>query len=424
MFPKSDSAFSVKQLATILKQCFENPAFKGISVYGEVYSIKPGKFTYIDLGDQGTKETNSPLLKVARGYYYTSDVPLKEVKIGDVIEVKGDLSYYPHGSSLTFWATELKRVQSQSGKSLLKKQETLKKLDKLGYLREERKLPLPRFCSKVAIITAREGAAYQDILKTLHGRFPVSTVLYPSLVQGENAAKSRVKALEKAKKGDYDVILLGRGGGSKTDLSCFDDEELARSIATSKIPVITCIGHTIDIAIADRVSSKQAITPTEGASLINPSREDVQEELASFKQQLNEGRRGIVRSYERGLASLKSRLDALSPSSRIKEKRKNLAIETTSLNHTYQHVLDSFRWEKESREGSLNSLYSSLLSQKRSELKNREKIIALYNPESIKEKGYALLFKDGKKITSVLDLLKGDKIEITYPDGTKKATIE
>lgn len=424
MFQKPSSAFSVSQLSTILKQCFENPAFKGISVYGEVYSIKPGRFTYIDLGDQGIKETNSPLLKVARSYYYTSDVPLNEVKIGDVVCVKGDLSYYPHGSSLTFWAKELTRVQSQSGKSLLKKQETLKKLDKLGYLKEERKLPIPRFCQSVAIITAKEGAAYQDRLKTLHRRFPVSTMLFPSIVQGENAAKSRVKALEKAKKGNFDVILLGRGGGSKTDLSCFDDETLALSIATSKIPVITCIGHTIDVAIADRVSSKQAITPTEGASLINPSRDEIQQERQSFEENLSNRFTQVLRSYARRNESYRSRLSALSPSNRIKEKKNNWKRSFLARQQAFAKTLKAKEIANQRYASSLYKDFSAMLRKKRTELENFNLILSLYDPSQIKDKGYAIVLRNGKKITSAKQLVSGDRIEITYPDGNKKAVVK
>ncbi len=421
---RNEKAFSVSELSAILKQCFENPAFKGISVYGEVYSIKPGRFTYIDLGDKGIKETTSPLLKVARSYYYTSDVPLKDVKIGDIIEVKGDLSYYPHGSSLTFWAKELTRQASQTGKSLLKKQETLKKLDKLGYLDPKRKLPIPRFCKRIAIITAKEGAAYQDRLKTLHSRFPVSTFLYPSLVQGENAARSRVKALEKAKKGNYDAILLGRGGGSKTDLSCFDDETLALSIATSKIPIITCIGHTIDVAIADRVSSKQAITPTEGASLINPSLEDIDKERKEFRSSLDSLFVSSLHNAERALLSLSSRLDSLSPKSRIALKRQSLSVREKNLSSSFAQILSKSERKRKRLKGNLLLSRKNLLSKKQAERQGKEHLLSLYDPKMIKDKGYALLFANGKKVLGVSSLKVGERILVTYPDGSIKALIE
>ena len=219
-------AYSVSEISDILKAAFSNPSFINLPVYGEVYSIKLGKFSYIEIGDQGNKQTNSPLLKCAFSTFYNDNFHLDEIKVGDVILITGNLSYYPHGSSITLWGNSVEILKSQEGKNLLLKKKTLEKLDKMGYLDEKRKRKIPTYCKKVAILTAENGAAYQDILKTLHDRFPVSSVLYPVVVQGDNAAKSIVKALHLANEKDYDVIILGRGGGSKTDLSCFDDEKV------------------------------------------------------------------------------------------------------------------------------------------------------------------------------------------------------
>lgn len=424
MSAKETKPLSVSQLSNILKACFENPMFSSLSVYGEVYSIRLGKFTYIDLGDQGHKETNSPLLRCAFNCYYGNDYGLEDFKVGDVIQITGSLSYYAHGSSLTLWGKRVEMLQTQSGKALLEKKKTLEKLDKLGYLDPKRKRPIPKFCERIAILTAETGAAYQDIKKTLHDRFPVDTVLFPTVVQGDGAAKSIVKNLNKASKMDFDCIILGRGGGSKTDLSCFDDEDVAMAIAESRIPVITCIGHTIDTAIADRVSDAQAITPTEGASLINPSLEDIHDELRSIQENLDDRFTSIMNSACFTLEQRKKRLESLSPLSYLKKEQKKINSSLSNLNYCLTNLIKKKTLEIDKDESSLDSLFQAYINKKNEALLRKEKELEKYNPTLLENKGYAVIMKGDKKITSSSLLNSGDEIEITFLDGRKTAKIK
>jgi exodeoxyribonuclease VII large subunit len=417
-------AYSVSEISQILKAAFENPAFSNLPVYGEVYSIKLGKFSYIELGDQGNKQTNSPLLRCAFSTFYGNNYHLEEIKVGDVIMITGKLSYYPHGSSVTLWGNEVEILKSQEGKNLLAKKKTLEKLDKLGYLDEKRKRKIPAYCKKVAILTAESGAAYQDILKTLHDRFPVSSVLYPCIVQGDNAARSMTTALLKAQEGDYDCILLGRGGGSKTDLSCFDDEKLSLAIAESKIPVITCIGHTIDLAIADRVSDIRAITPTEGASLINPSKDEVIQRRKDFDSQLEEGIKSIIRSYAMNLSAYQEKLEAYSPKNKIKNERDKIAQLKDKLDLLYQAKIQQKRNDQALYRNKIDHLIKSLLQKKKLEWNQYTSLLDNLDPKRFASKGYALIYKDGKKITSIGQLNEDDTITITYHDGRKDAIIK
>ncbi len=424
MSAKETKPLSVSQLSNILKACFENPMFSSLSVYGEVYSIRLGKFTYIDLGDQGHKETNSPLLRCAFNCYYGNDYGLEDIKVGDVIQITGSLSYYAHGSSLTLWGKRVEMLQTQSGKALLEKKKTLEKLDKLGYLDPKRKRPIPKFCKRIAILTAETGAAYQDIKKTLHDRFPVDTVLFPTVVQGDGAAKSIVKNLNKASKMDFDCIILGRGGGSKTDLSCFDDEAVAMAIAESRIPVITCIGHTIDTAIADRVSDAQAITPTEGASLINPSLEDIHDELRSIQENLDDRFSSIMNSACFTLEQRKKRLESLSPLSYLKKEQKKINSSLSNLNYCLTNLIKKKTLEIDKDKSSLDSLFQAYINKKNEALLRKEKELEKYNPTLLENKGYAVIMKGDKKITSSSLLNSGDEIEITFLDGRKTAKIK
>lgn len=415
--------FSVKELSDVLKGCFENPFFSSISVFGEVYSIKLGKFSYIEIGDQGNKQTTSPIIKCAFSCFYGNDYGLEEIKVGDVIKVTGSLSYYPHGCSLTLWGKEVELLKSQLGKNLLLKRKTLEKLDKLGYLDPSRKRKIPRFVKKVAILTAKTGAAYQDILKTLHDRFPVDTVLYPIIAQGSEASLSIVKRLEEARNSDCDVILLGRGGGSKTDLSCFDDEKVALMIAESKIPVITCIGHTIDTAIADRVSDIQAITPTEGAALLNPSLEEIKEEQDEFKAKLNDKILAIIREKQLDLESFVKQLDSLSIKKKIEHSKEKLELYKKNLSISFSLLLQKKKNENENYISRLLNAIQKKIENGKLSLTRYNSLLTAFDPEHIKKMGYSLIYKDGKKITDISQLKNGDRILITYPDGRKEAKI-
>lgn len=424
MNAKETKALSVSQLSEILKACFENPMFSSLTVYGEVYSIRLGKFSYIDLGDQGHKETNSPLLRCAFNCYYGSGYGLENIKPGDVIQITGSLSYYAHGSSITLWGKQVTLLQSQLGKSLLEKKKTLEKLEKLGYLDEKRKRKIPRFVRKVAILTAETGAAYQDILKTLHDRFPVDTYLYPTVVQGEGASKSIVKSLRRASSKDYDVLILGRGGGSKTDLSCFDDYEVALAIAECPIPVITCIGHTIDTAIADRVSDYQAITPTEGASLINPSREDIEEELFEKKEALETVYQNVLNKAYFLFSERTKRLESLSPENRLRKEKEHLASLYSNLKRLYCNKIHLAEIAVHSSKDRLNNTFRLRLEKEKNALLEKEKELKNFDPSLLSKEGYSLIFKGGKKVKGVGDLADGDSITITFVDGRRKAMIQ
>ncbi|MFA6829455.1 MAG: exodeoxyribonuclease VII large subunit [Bacilli bacterium] len=423
MTSSKNKSYSVKEISDILKACFENPAFSDIRVYGEIYSIKLGRFSYVELGDQGNKQTTSPIIKCAFSVFYGNDYHLEELKVGDVIEVRGSLSYYPHGSSLTLWGKEVSMLQSQLGKNLLLKRKTLEKLEKLGYLDESRKKQIPQYCQKVAILTAETGAAYQDILKTLHDRFPVNTVLFPIVVQGPSASSSIVKAFQRVQTMDFDAVILGRGGGSKTDLACFDDEKVALAIAQSPIPVITCIGHTIDTAIADRVSDKMAITPTEGASLINPSLDDIKSRNALFLESLGQGLEDRIQQAALNLDSFKRTLESLSPMKKVTDSQQKIVAFNQQLSLALNHVLTLKYNQNQQFTSLLDNFIRSSVRMADSRLLAFSQVLGNYNPESLKAKGYSYIYRDGVKINSISQLEKGDLITIVYTDGRKEAKI-
>jgi exodeoxyribonuclease VII large subunit len=180
------------------------------------------------------------------------------------------------------------------------------RLEAEGLFAAARKRPLPTFPRRIGIVTSRDGAALRDILRVLRRRFRgLSIVLAPAKVQGEGAAAEIARALADLNaRGEVDVIICGRGGGSLEDLWAFNEEEVARAIAASKVPVISAVGHEIDVTIADFVADLRAPTPSAAAELVVREKQAVIDRLADLRGRL-------VRVMARRLAAARDRVDGL-----------------------------------------------------------------------------------------------------------------
>ena len=208
-------------------------------------------------------------------------------KQGDMVELKGKLSLFAARGSLQIQVDEMRRA----GMGTLFEQ-YLRILDKLkqeGLFDAEHKLAIPPYPRRVGIITSLQAAALQDVLTTLRRRAPqFSVTVYPSLVQGADAADELMRALAQAElRHEVDVILLVRGGGSLEDLWCFNDERLARLIAASSIPIVSGVGHETDTTIADHVADLRAATPTAAAELITKAAYALPATLSEFTQRIH-----------------------------------------------------------------------------------------------------------------------------------------
>lgn len=415
--------FSIAEISSILKECFDNPMFSNISIYGEIYSIKRGKFSYIELGDKDHKEINSPIIKCAFSPFCKDNIILKDLKIGDIIKVKGKLSYYPHGSSITFWGEKVQLLLNDMGKSLLEKRKILERLDRDGILTRKRK-QLPKICSRVSILTALDSAAYHDIINTLHKRFPVDTVLYPITAQGENAAKSIVQALKRADQSECDCIILGRGGGSKSDLNCFDDEEVARAISSCIKPVITCIGHTIDISIADRVSDIKAITPTEGASLINPSLDEVYRDIEILDNDLDNSYNEIYSSLIYSLNIDKERLEKHSPLLKLNNEIKENERIDRYIDQLIMNRFSDVREDIDLKDKNLDQVIFNRLKEERNTLDRYRLTLDKYSIDSILDRGFSLVYYGESLISNIDQISQGDIVSIKMKEGRIKAEVK
>ncbi|MEA3640953.1 MAG: exodeoxyribonuclease VII large subunit [Lamprobacter sp.] len=195
-----------------------------------------------------------------------------------------------------------------------------------GLFAEERKRPLPAYPRQLGLITSASGAALHDLLTVLRRRFPLLPVLiYPSAVQGAAAAGALIAAIELAnRRGDCDLLILARGGGSLEDLMAFNDEALARAICASELPILTGIGHEIDLSIADLVADRRGATPSAAAELVVPDAEQAQRHLRGLEARLETAVWRALETARQGLTAQSRQLRLLHPRARLEQQQQRV----------------------------------------------------------------------------------------------------
>ena len=200
------------------------------------------------------------------------------------------------------------------------------KLQAEGLFDSSRKRPLPAFPLRLGVITSPSGAAVRDVLQVLRRRSPqLAVTIFPAQVQGKDAAGELLQALTIAlQRGDCDVLLLTRGGGSIEDLAAFNDERLARAIASADIPVVSAVGHETDFTISDFVADRRAPTPSAAAEMISPDATTLLQTVLTQSQRLRASLQRRLATENRHLERLKGRMQRAAPASRLRQQQQRL----------------------------------------------------------------------------------------------------
>ncbi|WP_154172426.1 exodeoxyribonuclease VII large subunit [Vibrio metoecus] len=276
---------------------------------------------------------------------------------GQQVLVKARLSLYePRGD----YQIILESMQPEGDGRLQQQFEQLKmQLAAEGLFAQTRKKPLPENPRCVGIITSRTGAALHDILHVLKRRDPnLPVVIYPTLVQGEDAAIQIAQAIGRANsRAECDVLIVGRGGGSLEDLWCFNHEIVARTIAASEIPIISAVGHEIDVTIADFVADVRAPTPSAAAELVSRDNRHKQQALHQWQAKLIGAIRHYLALQHTQFARLQHKLDKQHPQTRLERQQQQLDELSQRLEQKMQHRLatQQQRWERLSHKIELHS---------------------------------------------------------------------
>lgn len=315
---------------------------------------------------------------------------------GMKVFVKGNVTVYePSGT----YQINVKELKSDGIGDLYLAYEKLKaELEKEGYFNIEHKMPIPRFPKTIGVITSPTGAAIRDIINTISRRYPLcNVILYPAIVQGENAKDDIVNQIKKANKDNLcDVLLVGRGGGSIEDLWAFNERIVAKAIYDSKIPIISAVGHEIDFTIADFVADKRAATPTAAAELATPDITVLKQNVNYYVDALTKKINYLINDYKMRLANIDKRIENNNPLNTLKHKEEILNAYTQRLSILTNRIILEKKHKYDLFKQKLDSL----------------------NPLMIMDKGYSINSVNGEIITDVEKVNIGDELKTQMKNGT------
>nr|WP_216602092.1 exodeoxyribonuclease VII large subunit [Vibrio pectenicida] len=366
---------------------------------------------------------------------------------GHQVLVKARLSLYePRGD----YQLIIESMQPEGDGRLQQQFEELKlKLASEGLFAHSSKQPLPEHPKCVGIITSKTGAALFDILNVLKRRDPsLDVIIYPTVVQGEDAAIQIAQAIGCANsRKECDVLIVGRGGGSLEDLWCFNHEIVARTIAASQIPVISAVGHEIDVTISDFVADLRAATPSAAAELVSRDNSHKLQAFNSFQNRLQSAFSSYINRYKQAATALQHRLERQHPTYQLQRQNQQLDELSTRLQRAMNIYLVSQRQNIERQQYKLQ-LHTPIrhMSEQRSTLKRLEQKLIdcmekkllrsrhqlslagekldTVSPLATLKRGYSITqTSSGHILTSTKDVKAGDAIITRLGDGEIHSTV-
>ena len=415
----NDKYITVTQLTRYIKYKIDNDVnLNEVFLKGEISNFKAhsrGHF-YFTLKDE-TSRINAIM--------FASNT--KKIKFmpedGMKVLVTGKISVFEANGGYQIYVNDM--LEDGVGNLYIAFEQLKKKLEQEGLFRKEYKKQIPKIPTRVGVVTAPTGAAIKDIISTIKRRWPLAEIiLFPSLVQGENAKEDIVRQIEKAKDYNLDTLIVGRGGGSIEDLWPFNEEIVARSIFECNIPIISAVGHEIDFTIADFVADLRAPTPTGAAELAVPQKQDVENYLMQLKIRLNKQIQHKININKQKLEEVKSRYIFQNPIAIYQAKELQFDSIIERLKSSSKLLITN----KEKKFLTVMKSYIIENPLKITELKKNKYLQIISKLETLSplltiKRGYSMTKKDGKVITSTKELKIKDKLEITLTDGTINAEV-
>ena len=387
---------SVTELITAFKEVVET-ALPPCCVEGEISNCKrsPAGHIYLTLKDDQA-EISAVIWRTVAGR-------LKfQPKDGMQVLAAGSLQVYVARGSCQFIINQL--MPQGIGELELAFRQLKEKLQREGLFDAERKRPLPRIPKRIALITSPTSAAVRDMIQVMTRRWPAADiVIVPVRVQGDGAAAEIARALKLVHLiPNVDVVITGRGGGSLEDLWCFNEEIVARAIAACKLPVVSAVGHEIDVSIADLVADRRALTPSEAGELVVPSADDLRHSLNQMASRMNQSLRNRVERSRLRLQAMESRAVFQRPATIIDERRQRCDDLVERANRAISLRLERSRQQLTAFAASLEAL----------------------SPLKVLSRGYSLTLKEnGDVVRSAADLQEGEILKTKLTHGTVSSVV-
>ncbi len=390
------NVYSVSELTHTIKNLLET-SLPTLWLEGEVSNFKRhySQHLYFSLKDESSQ------LSAVMWRSRAQKLPF-QLEDGMRIRVLGNVKVYAPAGRYQFDVLEAEPVGV--GSLQVAFEQLKKKLYEKGWFDEAIKKALPAYPRRIALITSPTGAAIRDMLNVLKRRAPyVDIVVLPVAVQGDKAASEIAGAIDRCNRHQLaDVIITGRGGGSLEDLWAFNEEEVARAIHDSDIPVISAVGHEIDYTIADLVADLRAPTPSAAAELVVMDKEELNKRLDEYTARL-------TLAAETFVTRLRQRLNQLE-NSYILRRWQDRLFQT----HQYMDGLQT----------RIDAAMEAKVHAAQSQLEKLEATLTATHPKTLMARGYSLTSLNGKIVSSVRELQKGDTIKTEFCDGSIESTVE
>jgi exodeoxyribonuclease VII large subunit len=413
-----------------------------VLIEGELSDVRHAKgHVYFSLNDE---EDPAQL----RGVMFASDVRRTKAPLEDGARVRfrGKLSLYTARGQFQLIARSAKLAGEGDLAAQFRKLRA--KLEAEGLLDPETKRSLPGLPRVVGVVTSRTGAALRDIIRVASDRCPVEILVADCRVQGEDAPRSIVSALELVQRvDDLDVVIVSRGGGSAEDLWAFNDEGVARAIAACRVPVVSGVGHEVDVTIADLVADVRAATPSNAAELVVPERETLLREVQSLERRLSQaldnrvgslrlglerllrplyGTRRLLAPIHERVAELHQRLMRQDPRSLLRRDQRLLATLTARLRDAGRLPMRRRRDRLIALRFTLHGRGRPMVREARAAYAERCAQLDALSPLRVLERGYAIALHEstGRAVRSESEVEDGDRLRVRVFEGEFGAKVE
>lgn len=391
------NVYTVAQVNAYIKNMFNQDFFlRQITVKGEVSNCKyhSSGHIYFTLKD-GAGAIACVMFKGNRqGLKF-------QMQDGQLIAVTGTIDVYERDGKYQLYAQSIDL--DGEGKLYERFEQLKKRLAESGMFAPEYKQPIPKYIHTLGVVTAPTGAAVRDIINVSTRRNPyIQIVLYPAIVQGDQAVASIVKGIEVLSEKAVDVIIVGRGGGSIEDLWAFNEEEVAEAIFNCPIPIISAVGHETDTTIADYVADMRAPTPSAAAELAVFEYNRLMQDIADYEMTLTSFMNRRIRFDRDKVAGLQRNINALSPMSKVRDRR----MRAVSYEDAIKNAMDKKLWAARHR-----------LEIGIERMKGLSPLDKLNSGFSYVEDA------EGKNVRSIEQIKPGDDLTIQMSDGSASARV-
>ncbi|MEB6293922.1 exodeoxyribonuclease VII large subunit [Mammaliicoccus sciuri] len=437
-----DKYLSVTAITKYIKYKFDqDPHLLNVFIKGEISNFKRHSSGHLYFALKDDKGVLSAMM-----FKSSANQLSFNPKEGDQVLVEGRIGVYESRGAYQIY---VQSMQLDGVGLLYEKFEALKKeLAEKGYFDQEHKLSIPKYPKKIAVLTASTGSAIRDICSTLDKRYPLAEqVLMSTLVQGKGAKDNIINNIKEADSMGVDVIIVGRGGGSIEDLWSFNEREVVEAIYHCKTPVISAVGHETDTTLSDFVSDVRAATPTQAAVIATPDINALYQLISNARQYLTKHITQTIQQDKHKLKQLSSYYKLKTPSllydqetQKLDELQKQLSRNLEQTVTRNNHKLDilqnklrittiynkTFQFRQDFNRLNMlqTQLVNRIISQKKQVLTSKLAQLDALSPTQIMLRGYSIIEKNDKIITSKNDLKIDDDITINLKDGKINANVK